>query len=119
MWYDKKQKNHKKGNVAIMNGKVLQEIRERKNISRRRLAEEICVTESIVQSWEQGWFIELPSSGEVEGMAEFFDIDEQELRKKLELPEEDLDEKTVRFIDIVDAGVRAANYVKNKKEEIK
>ena len=115
----KKETKTQEGNIAIMNGKMLQEIRESKNISRKRLAEKIYVSESIVQSWEQGWYIELPSSGEIEGMAEFFDIDEQELRKKLELSEEDLDEKPVRFIDFVDAGVRVANYVKNKKDEIK
>lgn len=99
-----------------MNGEKLKEIRESNNISRKELAKKIYVTEAIIQSWEQGWYIEGPSSGEVEEMAEIFNMSEEVLRNVTNMPEEDdSDNNTTSFIDYIDAGVRAIKYIKDKK----
>lgn len=99
-----------------MNGERLKEIRESNSISRKQLAQKIYVTESIVQSWEEGWYIESPSSGEVEEMAEVFNMSEEILRNIIDLPEEDdSDNNTTSFVDHIDAGVRAVKHIKKKK----
>ena len=101
-----------------MNGEKLKEIRERNNISREQLAQEIYVTESIIRSWEEGWYIETPSSGEIEEMAEIFNMSEEMLRDTIDLPEEDdSDNNTTRFVDYIDACVRAVEYIKKQKNK--
>ena len=101
-----------------MNGEKLKEIRESTNISRKQLAQQIYVTESIIQSWEEGWYIECPSSGEIEGMAEVFNMSEEVFRNIINMLEEyDSDNNTTSFIDYVDAGVRAVRHIKNRKNK--
>ena len=101
-----------------MNGERLKEIRESNNISRKELALKLYVTELIVQSLEEGWYIESPSSGEVEELAEIFNISEEVLRKIIDLPEEDdSDNNTTSFVDYIDAGVRAVKHIKKQKNK--
>lgn len=101
-----------------MNGKKLKEIREIKKISRKQLAQKIYVTESIVRSWEEGWYIETPSSGEIEEMAELFNTSEEILRDIIDLPEEyDSENNTTSFVDYIDAGVRAIKHIKKQKNK--
>ena len=72
-------KMHHYYNVVTMNGEKLKNIREKTGYSRKELAERILVTEYVVQSWEEGWYITQPSSGEIEGLAEMFNLSEEEL----------------------------------------
>ena len=93
-----------------MNGERLKEIRESNNISRKQLAQKIYVTESIVQSWEEGWYIESPSSGEVEEMAEVFNMSEEILRNIIDLPEEE----NTQINKTVDFGVKKHQFSSEK-----
>lgn len=99
-----------------MNGEALQRIRVSKKLSRKELAEKAYVTEHYIQSWEEGWYIELPSDGEIEAMAEALMIDEEELRKLLDL--DDCDNETdVGLIDYVDALGRMIKQIKKRCQE--
>ena len=98
-----------------MNGKRLQELREKNGLSRATLAEMAYTTESFIQGWEQGWAIHLPSSGEIEAMAECFHMSEEKLLTALDIDEDELDDETpTSWIDFIDAGVRAWKYVKSE-----
>ena len=96
-----------------MDGKKLQEIREKLGFSRKEVAKEALVTEYEVQSWEEGWYIKQPSSGEIESMAELFDMTEEDLGILLDI--DDYDENEPRFVDYIDAGMRAINHIRKKK----
>ena len=98
-----------------MDGKKLKAIREKLGYSRKDIAHEALVTEYEVQSWEEGWYIKQPSSGEIESMAELFDMTEEELCTLLNI--EDYDESEPRFIDYVDAGLRAIKHIGNIKKQ--
>lgn len=98
-----------------MDGEKLKEIREKLGYSREEVADAALVTEYEVQSWEEGWFIKQPSSGEVELMAELFNMDEDELYTLLDI--EDDDESGVRFSDFIDAGLRAIKHIRNIKKQ--
>ncbi len=101
-----------------MNGEKLKGIRESNKISRKQLAQKIYATESIVRSWEEGWYIETPSSGEIEEMAELFNMSEETLRNIIDLPKEDDSENnTTSFVDYIDAGVRAVKHIKKQKNK--
>lgn len=58
-----------------MDGKKLQYLREKNHISRQELANKLYVTPYIIQSWEEGWAIINPSSGEIEELANAFSHD--------------------------------------------
>ena len=73
---------------TTINGEVLKNIRENSNITREELANLIYVTPYIIQSWEEGWGIMNPSSGEISGMAEIFNMTEDDLREKINASEE-------------------------------
>ncbi len=99
-----------------MNGKRLKEIRENNNISREELAQKICSTEFFIRSWEENWYIEKPSSGEIEEMANAFNMTEDLLRSQIDMPEdEDSDKNEIKFIDYIDAGIRAVKYIREEK----
>lgn len=78
-----------------MNGKRLQKLREERGLTRKELAKPIYVTEWYIQSWEQGWYFQAPTSGEIEGMAEVLGMDEDGFRREIDHPEEDDDDYTV------------------------
>lgn len=100
-----------------MNGQKLKEIREKYGYSRKELAKILYETEYTVQSWEQGWGITPPTSGQIEKMAALFDIEEYNLRNLLEIDEyDDFDTDDVSFIDFVDSAVRAYQYIKKHKK---
>ena len=100
-----------------MRGDLLKKLREERGISRHKLAELAYVTEAIVQSWEEGWFIQAPSSGEIESMAECFGMDETELMELLDLEDDDLsDDQELSWIDIIDAGVRARQFIRKQRK---
>lgn len=93
-----------------MNSVALRNLRERYGYSRKALADKLYVTESIIQSWEEGWAIINPSSGEIEEMAGAFGMSEDDLRSYISA---DIDEdEGVRFIDFIDAGIRAIKFCK-------
>ena len=48
-----------------MNGKTFKELREKHGYSRKEKANRLYVGESMVQSWEEGWSLINPSSGEI------------------------------------------------------
>lgn len=96
-----------------MDGKKLKDIREKFGFSRKDIANAALVTEYEVQSWEEGWYIKQPSSGEIESMAEIFGMAEEELCVLLDIG--DYDESEPSFIDYVDAGLRALNHIRKKK----
>lgn len=97
-----------------MDGKKLKAIREKLGYSRKDIAQVALVTEYEVQSWEEGWYIMQPSSGEIESMAELFDITEEELCTLLNI--EDYDKSEPKFIDYIDVGLRAIKHMKNRIE---
>ena len=70
-----------------MNGQRLRALRQEVGLSQEKLAERIYVTKYIIQSWEEGWHIINPSSGEIEEMAEIFGISEEQLRLEIDAPE--------------------------------
>lgn len=101
-----------------MRGDILKAIRQKCGIDREELANAVCVTESIIQSWEQGWCIQPPSSGEIEAMAECFRISEEDLLEMLEIDEEALsDSATPRFIDFADSAVKWLDYIKDRTKK--
>lgn len=101
-----------------MRGDILKDIHEKCGMDREELANAVCVTESIIQSWEQGWYIQPPSSGEIEAMAECFRISEADLLEMLEINEESLSDSAMpRFIDFVDAAVKCLDYTKDRTKE--
>ena len=73
---------------CTINGTRLKELREQNGYSREELAEKICVTQYIIQGWEQGWGLINPSSGEISEMAELFHLSEDQLREELDANEE-------------------------------
>lgn len=97
-----------------MRGDILKELRQNNKLSVDELAEKICVSSSLLQSWEQGWYLILPSSGEISEMADIFDIDEDTLREILDIDENgDYDpNKKISFIDYVDSAVRTLQFIK-------
>ena len=95
-----------------MNSSILKTLREKSGFSRKVLAKKLYVTESVVQSWEEGWYIAEPSYGELEEMAEVFNLTEYELIKLLELENNNND---ISFIDFVDAGFRTLKNTKKNK----
>lgn len=96
-----------------MNGCKLQIIRENRGIGRKELADSAHVSESYIQSWEQGWYIQTPSSGEIKSMAEYLGLTEDDLMAMLEIDEEDLsDNKSICFSDFLDASVRTYKHIK-------
>ena len=91
-----------------MNGKALRSLREKHGYTRRELADIICVGESVVKSWEEGWELVNPSSGEIEEMANAFDMEEEALREILEQDnEDDYEKQKSSFVDYVDFAIRA------------
>ena len=101
-----------------MNGEKLKELREKYGYSREELAEDLYVTASIIQSWEEGWAIINPSSGEIGEMAELFHMAEESLREILDLSEDDDYDspmKKLRFIDCVDSVINCVKKPTQKK----
>lgn len=99
-----------------MDGDRLKELREKFGYSREELAEKVCVTKYIIQSWEEGWAFMNPSSGEIEELADAFHMTEEELRDVLAQDEDDdySDDQKLSFIDYVDAGVRMLEHIKKQ-----
>lgn len=97
-----------------MNGKTFKELREKHGYSRKEIANRLYVGESMVQSWEEGWSLINPSSGEIEELAEIFSMEEDQLRMLLEQDEDDDDDydTPLTFIDVVDSGVRWIGHIK-------
>ena len=96
-----------------MRGDKLRELREKHKITRKKLAEMIYVTESIIQSWEEGCYLMFPSSGEISEMAEIFEMEEEDLREYIEHEEiNDWDKNDMRFIDYVDWGLGLCQEIK-------
>lgn len=107
-----------------MNGKRLQELREINGYTRDEVAERVLVTEMIVQGWEQGWGSINPSSGEIEEMAEMFNMTEEELRFEIEQEEEDdydysSNSSGYSFSETVGSAVGSLLYLKMLEEERK
>ena len=101
-----------------MRGIVIKELRERHNCSRKELADYICVSVSELQSWEEGWYLTLPSSGEIGEMASYFKMSEEQLRLLIELDEDDYDEESrLRTIDYVDSLIRLSKFIRDKKRD--
>lgn len=99
-----------------MNGNELKKLREKHGYSRQFLAKKIDVTVAIIKSWEEGWNIINPSSGEIEGMSELFNIPENTLREIIDQnAENDYENQEIRFSDLIDAGVRALKHYKCEK----
>ena len=101
-----------------MDGKQLKDMREKHGYSRKDLAKIIYVTEHEVQSWEEGWGITEPSSGEIEGLAEAFNVSEEELCDMLSIDISDgyWEDKPIRFIDYIDSGIRLMKHIKSKRK---
>jgi len=74
--------------ICNLNGARLRQLRVAAQLSQAELGDRILCTESIVRGWEEGWGILRPSSGEIEMMAEIFQISEEQLRLELNAPEE-------------------------------
>ena len=100
-----------------MNGNRLQELRERFGYSRNQLAEELLVTSSMIQSWEEGWALINPSKGEIDTMAELFQMAEDELREYLDADEDEdwSADKKLLFVDVLDASIRLHQHIKSLK----
>lgn len=80
-----------------MDGFALQNLREEQGLSREELAERILVTESIIQSWEEGWSFISPSSWEIEAMADAFNMTVDDFRTAIDHDEcEDSDNQDYR-----------------------
>lgn len=95
-----------------MRGDRIKNLRESHCLSRKEFANIICTTETIVQSWEQGWNIIPPSSGEIEAMADLFGLSEDQLLEALELDENQLYDNTPTVpFDFIDDGVRWHNII--------
>ena len=58
-----------------MNGETFKELREKHGYSRKEIENRLYAGESMVQSWEEGWSLINPSSGEIEELAEIFSKD--------------------------------------------
>lgn len=101
-----------------MNGERLKQLREKNGYSRQELAQKVLVSKHEIQAWEEGWYISEPSSGEIEGLAEAFALSEDEVCSVLNISTEDgySEDKDARFIDYVDAGLRAVQYVKDRNK---
>ena len=101
-----------------MDGKALADIRKSHGYSRRELAIKIYVSESEIQSWEDGCGITEPSSGEIECLAETFDMSEEELCNVLSIDISDgyWEDKPIKFIDYVDSGIRLIKHIKRKRK---
>ena len=102
-----------------MRGERLFELRTKFGYTREELAESLYVTPSIIQSWEQGWAIINPSSGEIDEMAEVFEMTEEELREYLEQDEEDDydNENSKKMLD--DCIEKSKKVVRNKNKFIR
>ena len=74
--------------ICDLNGARLRQLRVAAHLSQEELGDRILCTESIIRSWEEGWGIIRPSSGEIEMMAEIFQMSEEQLRLELNAPEE-------------------------------
>ena len=100
-----------------MNGNRLQELRERFGYSRNQLAEKLLVTSSMIQSWEEGWALINPSKGEIDTMAELFQMAEDELREYLDADEDEdwSADKKLLFVDVLDASIRLHQHIKSLK----
>lgn len=72
---------------CTINGRRLKELREKNGLTREELAQKILVTKHIIQSWEEGWGIINPSSGEISEMADLFGLSEAELREAIDADE--------------------------------
>ena len=97
-----------------MRGEVIRELREKHGYSRKELADKLYISASELQSWEEGWFIKGPSSGEIEEMADAFKMTEDSLRELINHSECDDADKNEepRFIDYVDSAVRLGRFLK-------
>lgn len=73
---------------CTINGERLRELRELNGYSRSEIAKETLTTEYIIQGWEEGFAIMNPSSGEIEVMAEMFNLSEEQLREEIDAPME-------------------------------
>ena len=67
-----------------MNGETLKKLREELGYSKKTLAGMIYVTEYIIQSWEEDWALTDPSSSEIEGLAEAFNMPTDSIREMLD-----------------------------------
>ena len=101
-----------------MNGRKLKELRDKHGYSREKFAQLLYVTPSIIESWEEGWAIINPSSGEIDEMAQLFSMTEEMLRTVLNLDEEDdydCPTNQTKFIDYVDSVINCISRKKGKK----
>ena len=72
-----------------MNGKNLEKLRIKNGFSRQELGELLYENAAHIQSWEEGWYVNGPTTSDIEDMADAFGMSEQELRKYIEQDEED------------------------------
>ena len=97
-----------------MNGDKIQELRVKSGYTIDQFAEIMDEDVGTIQSWEQGWHLHPLSEGDIEIMAEIFHMTEDELRECIEHDKEDdwdSENDSIRFVDYVDAAVRASKYV--------
>lgn len=99
-----------------MDGEKLKILRETKGYTRAELANKVFVSKAEVQSWEEGWYIKEPSSGEIECLAEAFNLSEDNLCSLLNIDIENgySEDEPIRFIDFVDSGIRLVKHINGK-----
>ena len=100
-----------------MRGEKIQELREERGYSREYLADRLYITVAILQSWEEGWYLVPPSSGEIEEMSEAFGMDEDEFRELIDQDECDDydDDEGLSFAGVLDTAVRLRSVLKDRR----
>ena len=74
--------------ASSIDGNRLKQLREENGYTLDEVAKETYNTVYTVQSWEEGWALSNPSSGEISSLAEMFDMSEDDLRDEINADEE-------------------------------
>ena len=76
------------------------------------------VTEYILQGWEEGWSLISLSNGEMEELANAFQMTEEELRRVLSQEKDDdySDDTKINFFDVIDSGIKWLELIRKMKE---
>lgn len=74
--------------ASSIDGNRLKQLREENGYTLDEVAKETYNTAYTVQSWEEGWALSNPSSGEISSLAEMFNMSEEDLRYEINADEE-------------------------------
>ena len=101
-----------------MDGSKLKELRQKNGYTREKLAKKLYVTEYILQGWEEGWSLISLSNGEMEELANAFQMTEEELRRVLSQEKDDdySDDTKINFFDVIDSGIKWLELIRKMKE---